>query len=572
MLTVQLRLIISFLGQQIVEEVTAAANETLGAVLRAVLMRDGLPLSGTRWMVRHQGRPLRADETVGQAFPGASAGQTFVLEVAGEAVPTAPAAQPGAPVAAPAAPAPVPQPPPPPRAPVPPTFPTPPSAGLPSPPPAGTPGGMGPGYEIPVLRKARGPRYDELPDEEDFDEPLMEDMDDEDSGAEQEAAPEKARSSTKTRTKARVDRHTTVRHYSRMNPQRVYPLLVVISERSVLEVVQAGVVQAQSRKFRVELGSDVEIEPILPGCACYPEKQTVRVGAGEAIATFHVSPQAFGSLPGARVVVRQGVHVLAEVPLRMKVVQHTLTRIMGLATLVLPAGQALLKHYGFDFESLLQNGLGDHAALGQEILDFLSPLRLALILAALTLLLYLWFRPRRRNVFFDLSPVGPEEAFRLGLQAIQVGDDKRGVRMISDLTKTHPDFQPAWQFCAYWYHDHRRPREAMPCYEKVLKMGKADARVYLRAASTAGRLGQPARGLAILKDAQQAHNESKHIASIWYHMACFAAQMNNGDEAMLYLVRAVKCGFNKVAATHKERALDSLRMRPDFQELVLQLS
>jgi hypothetical protein len=556
---VPLRLIISVMGQQIAEEVTAAPNETLGSIVKAVLIRDGLPLQGVRWQVRYQGRPLRAEETLAQALPEAAltSGQVL-LEVVGEPVGAAPAPPP--PVAA----APVP---PPAARPTVPPLPVPPPGGAPTPqpphfpPPVGAPqpptaGPFGTGYEVPVLGPPRAPQAHELEDE-DQEVALPTSEEEAEEPAETAARARKAKATT-------VDRHTTVRYYSRMNPQRVYPLLVVISEKAILEVVKADVAQTQSRRFKVDLGTEVEVEPILPGCTCYPARQVVAIGAGAATATFHVVPQVLGQVPGGRVLVRQGGNVLAEVPLRTRVVKQTLTAVFGLATLAAPVARPLLDHFFPEWQPLLLARFGEFAGLASDVLGFLTPLHLGLLFLAITFLCYLLFRPRRRDVFFDLKEVEPAEAFRRGLRAVQSGDDKGGMRMIAALTQTHPDFQPAWLFCADWYFERDRAREALPCYEKALALGKVDTRTYLRAAASAGRLGNAARALAILKEAQQQHASSKNLGAIWYNMATYAARLGNYDEAMLYLDQATKAGYKQTDPALRDPLLDGLRARPEF--------
>ncbi len=543
MQAVQLRLLINFLGQQIVEDISAASTETLGAVVRAVLVRDGLPLDGVRWIVRFQGRALRGDETIEQAFAGVPPGQFLLLDVVGEAA-TSAAPPPPMPFLSPppAAARPVPMPPP--------------NRPMPAAPGAGAAAPadevFGSGYEVPVRSGARAPRPEEVaePDESPVSiEAESWDLDEEPSDAEEAAAAPRSRAGTGRQ----VDRHATARYYSRMNPQRVYPLMVAISEKSVLEVIKAGVAQAVSKRFRVELGSDVEVEPILPGCTCYPARQVVQVGAGESAATFHVVPHVLGALPGGRVVVRQGGHVLAEVPLQAKVVKQTLAAVLGLATLILPAVRPLLHRANLDLETQLLARLGDPTGFVHDVLDFLTPLHLGLILAVLTLLAYLWLRPRRRDVFFDLTPATPEESLRLGLKAVGAGDEKAGVRMIAALTDTHPDYQPAWLFCGDWYYERGRFKDALPCYETALRLGKVEARTYLRAASAAARLGKEALGLALLKDAPKVHATSKSVGAIWYNMACYAGRLGAHDEARLYLDRAVKSGFRRAEQLHKER-------------------
>src|SRR5262249_20136996 len=59
-----------------------------------------------------------------------------------------------------------------------------------------------------------------------------------------------------------VERQATVRHYHRMNPEKMFPLLVILSDKKILTVTQRGVRQETGQRFHVEQDSLVEIEPI----------------------------------------------------------------------------------------------------------------------------------------------------------------------------------------------------------------------------------------------------------------------------------------------------------------------
>jgi hypothetical protein len=65
---------------------------------------------------------------------------------------------------------------------------------------------------------------------------------------EEYAVPRKPRSPKAKRTARRA----TVRYYTRMNPDRMFPLLVVLSKEEIAEIVKAKVKQAQSEEFQVE--------------------------------------------------------------------------------------------------------------------------------------------------------------------------------------------------------------------------------------------------------------------------------------------------------------------------------
>jgi CHAT domain-containing protein len=134
----------------------------------------------------------------------------------------------------------------------------------------------------------------------------------------------------------RVSRHATVRYYRQMTPQRVYPLLVVLSKEKLQQLAVATVAQATSPELTLAQGSSVLVEPILPGCTCYPPRAVVSVAADRAEAKFYVVGEVDGQVTGARVLLAQGGHILAEVPLAMHVGKHTVAQCLAVLALVLP--------------------------------------------------------------------------------------------------------------------------------------------------------------------------------------------------------------------------------------------
>jgi hypothetical protein len=201
-----------------------------------------------------------------------------------------------------------------------------------------------------------------------------------------------------------TERVATVRYYSRMNPDRMFPLLVILSARQIEEVVKKSVKQAVSEAFEVEEGSCVEIEPVLPGCDCYPPRHVLAIEDKDAITeTFWVVPRVIGRVHGARVLIRQGDRVLADVPLDVKVSKQTLAVACGLLSLAAPYMTMGLKSLKLDYESQKADGFPLYQQAGAWIAENLRPEWLGLGLLGLAFLLYLWMRPRRRDVFWDVS-------------------------------------------------------------------------------------------------------------------------------------------------------------------------
>jgi hypothetical protein len=204
--------------------------------------------------------------------------------------------------------------------------------------------------------------------------------------------------------RASTERRATVRYYTRMNPDRMFPLLVILSAKEIEEVVKAKVKQAVSESFKVEEGSHIEIEPVLPGCDVYPPRHTLEVESKETVTeSFWVVPRVLGRVHGARVLIRQGERVLAEVKLDVKVAKQTLAVACGLLSLAAPYMTMGLKSLQLDYESQKADGFPLYQQAGSWIAENLRPEWLGLGFLGLAFLLYLWMRPRRRDVFWDVN-------------------------------------------------------------------------------------------------------------------------------------------------------------------------
>jgi hypothetical protein len=213
------------------------------------------------------------------------------------------------------------------------------------------------------------------------------------------------RSGGAVKERARVtERRATVRYYTRMNPDRMFPLLVILSAEQIREVVKKSVKQVESEAFKVEEGSVVEVEPVLPGCDCYPPRHPLVVEAdGQSTATIWVVPRVLGRIQGARVLIHQGGRVLAEVPLDIKVGKQTLAVACGLLSLAAPYLTMGLRTIKLDYESQKAEGFPVYQRAGLWLIENLRPEWIGLGFLGLAFLLYLWMRPRRRDVFWDVN-------------------------------------------------------------------------------------------------------------------------------------------------------------------------
>jgi hypothetical protein len=384
-----------------------------------------------------------------------------------------------------------------------------------------------------------------------------------------------------------VERHATVRYYHRMNPERMFPLLVILSAKEVQAIVQRGVSQARSEAFRVAEGSLVEIEPILPGCACYPPKEQVCIGTGEVSTTFWVVPHVLGKVMHARVVVRQDGHTLADVPLGARVLKQSLTLLVGGLSLVLPFILLLLKHFRLDFESQLQDGFSLYGQIAGWLLRWLTPETLTCLLFAATAVLYLSLRPRRREVFWDIHMTGPgnpvpkpietagptrEEQIALGKQAFERSDRAEGERLLSAVLDADPTCAAAMLCLADGRYQFEDSTGALQLYQRAMARGPMRAVHYFRASLAASKLGYHAQALGILKQASAVLPPQEMKGPLWYNMACFAARLGHYPDALVYLNRAVDSGYDDIDKMQSDPDLEALRWNAGFRRMLAGLA
>jgi hypothetical protein len=363
-----------------------------------------------------------------------------------------------------------------------------------------------------------------------------------------------------------VERQATVRYYHRMNPEKMFPLLVILSQHKILEVAQRGVAQSGSKRFKVTPGSVVEVEPILPGCTCYPPREQLRIVPGEAQARFWVVPHVMGQVMQARVVLRQQGGVLAEVPLEMRVVKQTATVVMAALACLLPMLAAMLQNAGIDLQGALKDGV--YSRLTGLLLGSFSPDLLALLLLLVTGGLYLWLRPRKRDLFWDVVPASPEKMLDLAEEAYEAGDEARGAEWVKQALAEQPESQATLLFWAERHYRKQHYRDALALYRKALALGKAPAAAYSRAALAASQLDKNGLALSILTEATEKLQRTEVTGAMWYNMGCFAARLGLVQDAMRYLGRAVDAGYADLGKYRTDPDLNTLRGKREFRTLL----
>jgi hypothetical protein len=146
---------------------------------------------------------------------------------------------------------------------------------------------------------------------------------------------------------------------------------------------------------------EVVVEPVLPGCDCFPVKEAVVIpSAGESTTVrFWVVPHVRGRVGGARVVIRRKGRVLTELPLNVSVASRTWAWAFGIAGLVAPYVLIGMRSLRLDANP------GDrvYRPLGEWVLANLPPdwAGLGLMVVAAALLAWTW--PRQREAAWGVG-------------------------------------------------------------------------------------------------------------------------------------------------------------------------
>ncbi len=364
-----------------------------------------------------------------------------------------------------------------------------------------------------------------------------------------------------------VTRTATVRYYRRMNPERIYPMLVIITKQMIEKVQKNDTDQLSSNPFKVDTNLSVEIEPVFPGCDCYPSKLVACLSGGELTATFRVLPRVIGSVDGASVTIRQNHNLLAEIPLDVKVSQRFWVFFWGVITFVLPVLSAILKHFGLDFDTQKDQGFNLYVSAARLVFDQFSPLALNISLALVTGVIWWITRPQVRDVFWDVKKISPAEKLDQIANTLEE-DSQTALKDLADLLNAYPDYQPARLFFANCQYDSQDYRSALKEYCHAFKLGTAKALHYHKASVAASKLGKNETALRILQDAEKALLAHEITSVMLYNFGCYHALLGNPNNAMDYLTRAVAAGYTKAESYHKDPDLALLRNRPDFKRLL----
>jgi tetratricopeptide (TPR) repeat protein len=251
----------------------------------------------------------------------------------------------------------------------------------------------------------------------------------------------------------------------------------------------------------------------------------------------------------------------------MRVSRKLWAILLGVATFVLPAISALLKHFGLDFETQAGQGFDLYLAVARVIFDQLSPTVLTAVLGLCTGLVWWSCRPRAEDVFWDLGVAGPETRLRRVREELRKGSDG-AVDELKAIVDAFPQHWPARLLLAEWHYHTEDYRHSLDDYRLALGHEAGAPEDYLRASLSASHLGDKREALRLIQDAETRLGEAKLLPAMLFNAGCYSSLLGEPDKAMSYLRKAVAAGSDDIAAYSRDSDLDSLRHRQDFQELL----
>ncbi|MFN3198134.1 MAG: hypothetical protein ACE366_06920 [Bradymonadia bacterium] len=151
-------------------------------------------------------------------------------------------------------------------------------------------------------------------------------------------------------------RRSTVRYFARMNPQKLYPVMVAFTREQLAKA--AGVAQVEGAQLELDARDPViTVVPVFPGCLCTPQQLQVDLTPETVEVRFWLTPLVRGRLGDARVEIHQHGRCLDRIPTPAKVADQALTRMVAVGSALAPLGSKLLEKSGLDPLTLLTERL-----------------------------------------------------------------------------------------------------------------------------------------------------------------------------------------------------------------------
>lgn len=424
------------------------------------------------------------------------------------------------------------------------------------------------------------PEYAECEDEEYADEEYEESLEGEEGYGEEfeeeeereslsNVAPARPEPTQHGDTEDGVTRKSTVRYFERMNPGRIYPLLVAFTKDDVLPSQIHGVGQSPSTSIRFKPGDTLTIEPVLPGCTCHPATHTVTLtnAAKPVSARFFIVPLINGRIEGASVIIRRSDRITTRVDLHMNVVPRTWATFTAFLSASAPLVVAFLRQLQIDVGTDVQDSADLYLAATAAIVQYTPPTTLCAVLLTLSGVFFVRARARETSAFWGLHTSTADEALQRILQLRQK-DSIAAATQLAIFLKNNRHHLPALLIYSHWHYDNEDFRHALHGFELAMRKGPLTRRDYLRAARSASRLQRWHRALEILQTAEATLPACELSEIVFYNAGCYAARTHNKDLSLHYIRKAINAGYHNIRHLETDPDLGLIRGDPEFQSLL----
>jgi tetratricopeptide (TPR) repeat protein len=159
----------------------------------------------------------------------------------------------------------------------------------------------------------------------------------------------------------------------------------------------------------------------------------------------------------------------------------------------------------------------------------------------------------------------PDEMLRQ-IHGRMANEPAEAARDLVDLLQAHPAYQPAFLLYGIWHYKWKNFQAALQGFEKAIALGPIKAAQYQQAALSASRLGDNRKALSICKEATARLRQVP--GAIWFNMGCYHARLQELDQVVSCLQKAIAAGFRKAASFREDPDLAPVRDRPEFQSLL----
>lgn len=167
----------------------------------------------------------------------------------------------------------------------------------------------------------------------------------------------------------RLSRRAAARWYRRMNPDRNFPLSVVLSGKEIRIVGGSGLgITLGAKEIVIDPDDPVlSIEPSFPGCLVSPPRADVHCSQDTTTCRFWITPLVCDDLKEACVTIRYRGQIVETLPTPTKVVTRTTAKVLATFGLISPIAGKALHIAGWNPDQILRQSLPYAADLVQRM-------------------------------------------------------------------------------------------------------------------------------------------------------------------------------------------------------------